>query len=190
MRPGVMQEARGETLPSCRPLPLVGAGPILKLPSDRRTRMLTRTTETALRALVFIALEGKGRLIPFSEIAQVLGGSQTYLAKVMGLLVKHGILKSQRGTQGGVSLERPLNSVRLLDIVEACQGILTADYCRDLPGAPVCAFHAAMVELHEATVKALSRWTLEDLAGRPMTYGKGSTCKMLMHLPDTKRSVA
>lgn len=147
--------------------------------------MMTRTSELALQALLVIGLEGDGEPLSPRQLADKLDCSQSYLAKVLGMLVKAGLLRSYRGAKGGVVLARPAEQVQLLHVVEACQGMLVANYCRSIEGAPdfpVCAFHRAMEDVHRATVEALSRWTLGDLLAQP-TPGRipddgGPPCKM------------
>lgn len=130
--------------------------------------MITKTTLTAVRTLVYLGKIDSDAPIAPRKIAAELEESPTYLAKVTGILVKAGILRSHRGVAGGVTFARPPSEVLLLEIVEACEGLLVAGYCQDHPDPQqVCGFHHAMMELHEATVEALSRWTLADLVARP-----------------------
>lgn len=146
--------------------------------------MITRTSELALRALVVLALEGGDEPVSPRRLAERLDCSPSYLAKVLGMLVKAGLLRSFRGAKGGVLPARPAESVTLRDVVEACQGLLVANYCReiDLSDVPVCAFHRAMDDVHRATVEALARWTLADLLEQPTPGrkppGDGPPCKM------------
>jgi Rrf2 family protein len=145
--------------------------------------MLTRTTETAIRALLVLGLEGAAGPTPPRRLAERLDCSPSYLAKILGMLVKARLLRSFRGARGGVRLARPAEEITLLAVVEACQGMLTADYCRpvDLPGYPVCAFHQAMADVHRATVAALTRCTLADLLARPAPgrpAASGPPCKL------------
>lgn len=130
--------------------------------------MLSRTSLSALRALIHLVAEGGGVPVPPKRIAVLLGESPTYLAKVAALLVRAGILQARRGASGGVTLRRPAEKIRLLDIVEACQGTLVGGFCQEVDDlSNACAFHRAGVELHEAIVGVLSRWSLEDLAASP-----------------------
>jgi len=144
--------------------------------------MLTRTSELAIQALLVLGLEGSGEPTPPRYLAERLDCSPSYLAKILGMLVKARLLRSYRGAKGGVALARPAAEITLLRVVEACQGMLTASYCRpvDVPGYPVCAFHEAMADVHQATVAALDRWTLADLLARPSSpaTGDGVPCKM------------
>lgn len=143
--------------------------------------MLTQTSETAIRALVLIALSSEDKLLTPKTIAERLDTSPTYMAKISGLLVKANILKSQRGATGGVTLARDASQITLLAIVEACQGLLVGNYCDDISAhpEPVCAFHTAMREAHEALLEVLTRWTLGDLVRRPgPSEEKATNCKM------------
>lgn len=102
------------------------------------------------------------------RLAQSLGESPTYLAKVCRLMVKAGILRAERGVRGGVFLDRAPEEISLLSVVEACQGTMVGSFCRgafDLKDA--CAYHRATVELHNAIVRVLSRWTLAHLLKKP-----------------------
>ena len=105
------------------------------------------------------------------SMATALGLSASYLAKVTGMLVKAGVLMAHRGVKGGVTLAKNPEQILLLDIIQALQGLIVGNYC-DMTShheEPVCAFHSAMVEVHEATLAALSKWTLADLAAQPVS---------------------
>lgn len=145
--------------------------------------MITQTTEMAIQALILLAQEGSDAPRTPKDLAQRLGCSPTYLAKTAGQLVRAGVLTSHRGSQGGVALARTAETITLLEIIEACQGLMLGDYCRAIGDAagPVCAFHQAMWETHRAMVKNLSSWTLADLAGRPGPTGRlkgNQQCRM------------
>lgn len=146
--------------------------------------MLTRTSELAVRSLLYLILESEGNPVSPRRISEAVGCSPTYLAKTFTQLVKAGILESVRGAGGGVVLARKPAEISLLDIVQACQGLLIGNYCRDIGDerVDVCVFHTAMRELHEQTVSILSHWTLQDLLRRPARPpdrgSKQPVCKM------------
>lgn len=131
--------------------------------------MLTQTSESAIRALIYLVLYAGREPIPPREIAERINASPSYMAKITRMLVKANILRSHRGALGGVSLSRAPEDITLLDVVEACQGLVVGNYCQSIVdhADPVCAFHQSMVEVHEATVGVLTRWTVADLAARP-----------------------
>lgn len=130
--------------------------------------MLTKTSLLAIRALLWLAQHGRDVSLSPRPIAEALAASPTYLAKVLRLLVKAGILRAEKGVKGGVRLNRSPDRIPLLAVVEACQGALLGDYCE--PGcdvSDVCGFHQAAEELHQAVTGVLSRWTLAQLVERP-----------------------
>lgn len=152
-------------------------------------RMLTQTSEIAIRALVYLGQSGTDRPVPPRRIAHAIACSPTYLAKTLRLLGRAGIVRSRKGAHGGVWLGRPPTEISLLNVVEACQGLMVADYCqgigqRHLTG--VCAFHQAMQDVFDATTAALSRWTLADLLRRPAPAGgpvSMRACKLTLASP-------
>ena len=130
--------------------------------------VLTKTSISAIRALVYLGLHDTGEPVSPRHVAGRLGESQTYLAKVMRHLVKAGILRAHRGGGGGVTLNRPPEQITLLAVVEACQGAIQGNFCEDAEDlAKTCAFHQAAGELHRAVVDVLSRWTLAQLLIKP-----------------------
>jgi Rrf2 family protein len=130
--------------------------------------MLTRTTELAIKTVIYVGIKGSGQPLSPKKIAEALDCSPSYLAKTTNLLVKAGVLRSLRGIKGGVVLAKDPEDTNLLEIVEACQGLLIGDYCQEMarPGE-VCTFHQTMKELHEATLKILSSCTLKNLMASP-----------------------
>jgi Rrf2 family protein len=147
--------------------------------------MLTKTSLLAIRALLWLAQHGRDTSVPPRRVAEALGASPTYLAKVSRLLVRAGVLRAEKGVKGGVRLARLPDQITLLAIVEACQGALLADYCEagcDVSRA--CAFHQAAEELHRAVTGILSRWTLAQLVERPRPApGLGPSLKCVLAGP-------
>lgn len=131
--------------------------------------MLTKTTMSAIRTLTYLGLHA-GDKVPLSPryLAEELGESPTYLAKVVRHLVKVGILRASRGAAGGVVLAKAPEQISLLAIVEACQGAILANFCEDASRlSQTCAFHRAAAELHGAIMEVLGRWTLADFVRKP-----------------------
>ncbi len=130
--------------------------------------MLNKTSETALRGLLHVARSGRDAPVSPAAIAERVGASPSYMAKISTLLVKADILKTFRGMYGGVTLSRSPGEITLLEIVEACQGRILADYCQFHPDLKqVCAYHEAMNQLHSAVIETLGAWSLGDILARP-----------------------
>lgn len=147
--------------------------------------MLTKTTLSGIRALLVLGQSPEGTVLSPAVIAQRLGESPSYMAKVTSRLARAGIVRSQRGAGGGVRLGKPPAAITLLAIVEACQGSLVPDYCEDTAWhRKTCGFHRAAAELHETLVGVLSRWTLARLLEMPQGLGDfGAACRCRMAFP-------
>ena len=86
-----------------------------------------------VRALVYLAINGKDAPIRASEIAASSAVPQPYLAQVLHTLNKNGIIQSQRGPQGGHSLAKSPSEIRLSRVM-ACLGGTETPVRRALAG--------------------------------------------------------
>ena len=130
--------------------------------------MITKTSLLATRALLCLAKDRAGLATSPRSIGLQLGESAAYMAKVLRLLVRAGILRAEHGSRGGVLLAKRPGEITLLAIIEACQGTIVGSHCQDVDDSrTTCAFHKAAVELREAILGVLSRWNLEQLASSP-----------------------
>jgi Rrf2 family protein len=135
--------------------------------------MLGKTSLSALRALLHLAKQEPGACLSPRRLADTLGESPTYLAKVLRHLVRSGILRAEMGVKGGVKLALPPERITLLEVVEACHGPVVGDYCNSpRPESSVCNFHRAALELHRAITGVLGRWSLADLLENPHAHGE------------------
>jgi Rrf2 family protein len=145
--------------------------------------VIGKTSTSAIRTLLLLAQQDPKICWSPRRLAEMLGESPTYLAKVVRHLVRQRILEAEKGVKGGVRLIQRPGEVTLLSVVEACQGPILGDYCRSSRPTPeVCNFHRAALELHEAIRSVLARWTLADLLERPHVSGEaldGVPCLML-----------
>jgi len=129
--------------------------------------MITKTCEAGMQALIYLVLKKPDGPMSPRVMAEDLDLSPSYLAKITGQLVRANVLVAHRGVKGGVTLARDPEEILMLDIVQALQGVIVGDYCRtSLTKKEVCGFHHAVLEIHEATLDILTRWTLADLAKR------------------------
>lgn len=143
--------------------------------------MLGKTSQSAIRALLLLAQQEPGACWSPRRLAEALGESPTYLAKVTRHMVKQGLLEAEKGVKGGVRLALSPEDITLLAIVEACQGAIVGDFCKgDRASIGQCSFHRAAVELHDAITGVLARWTLAELLSKPAQPGvsRGVYCLM------------
>jgi len=79
--------------------------------------MLSLTSQYALRALIHLALHTDDRPVPGRRLAEEAGIPAKYLSKVLGDLVRAGVLDSSPGKTGGYRLRRPAQETMLYDVL-------------------------------------------------------------------------
>ena len=89
---------------------------------------ISEAASIALHAAVVMA-KSPEQLQSARGMAAALNVSQAHLAKVMQRLAKAGIVKSLRGPAGGFALDKPPESLSLMDIYEAVEGAFEAKDC-------------------------------------------------------------
>jgi Rrf2 family protein len=130
---------------------------------------LTRSADYAVRAMLDIAdqtdrEEGRART---HMVAQRQDIPPALLAKLVPLLVRAGLLDSQRGARGGLSLARPASNISMLEIVEAIEGPIAVNRCTATPlqcdRVDQCAVHPVWQQAQDYLVDLLRATSLEDL---------------------------
>jgi Rrf2 family protein len=130
---------------------------------------LTRGADYAVRAMLDVAAQSnpeKGRARTH-EIAQRQDIPPALLAKLIPLLVRAGLLDSQRGASGGLFLSRPASEISLLQIVEAIEGPIALNRCTSTPAQcnhiDQCSVHSVWQKAQDYLVKLLESTSLRDL---------------------------
>jgi Rrf2 family transcriptional regulator, iron-sulfur cluster assembly transcription factor len=95
-----------------------------------------KSCQYAIQATVLLALQPADKLLLITEIASHLDIPSPYLAKVLQILSKRGLLTSVKGPGGGFKLGMPAESIIIRDIVESTDGLAAFDKC--LLGFPKC----------------------------------------------------
>jgi Rrf2 family protein len=131
--------------------------------------MFSRTVEYALRAVVQLASISPASSTT-SDLAQVTQVPPAYLAKVLQSLVKTGIVVSQRGIGGGVSLARKPEALTILDIVDAVDPIQRIKSCPlelATHGSKLCPLHRRMDAALAEVERAFRSTALAEVLGDP-----------------------
>src|SRR4030067_952116 len=87
---------------------------------------LSRNAHYAIRTVIDLSLRDRGRS---AEVARRQGIPQAYMAKIVHGLSKAGIVRTYRGTHGGVQLAKSPRTVTLRDVIEAAEGPLALNLC-------------------------------------------------------------
>ena len=128
---------------------------------------LTRGGEYAIRGMLYLARQPRGKKVMTSTIARASDIPDSFLAKVLQILARAGIVESYRGTGGGFSLLKPVEEITLRQIVEAVEGDIALNECLVHKNAckrvGTCPVHKIWKEAQEQLLRVLDRANLADL---------------------------
>jgi Rrf2 family protein len=124
-----------------------------------------------LRALIELAHHyGQPRPTQSGDIAARQNIPESYLEQLLATLRRAGFIRSVRGPQGGHSLLRDPQDVRVSEIIVALEGSILPISCLE-EGSPCttsggCAQRDMWAQVREAILQVLDDTTLADLAAR------------------------
>ncbi|MEK6676556.1 MAG: Rrf2 family transcriptional regulator [Planctomycetota bacterium] len=87
--------------------------------------MLTRTSEYALQAMIYLVKHEDRWPLQTSQIAKDTGIPQKYLGFVLGDLVRAGVLDARRGRGGGFRMTKSPKATLLMDILAPFESTLS-----------------------------------------------------------------
>ena len=130
------------------------------------------TEEYGLRCMLQMARRGEKGTTTILELSQKENLTPAYVAKIMGILRKTGLVQSLRGQSGGYRLSRPPADINVNEVLEALGGKLFTreDYCATPSGEHEscihtldCALRSLWTGLSFAVSGYLSKCRLSDL---------------------------
>jgi Rrf2 family protein len=131
--------------------------------------LITRETDYAVRTVLYLARD-RDRTANVTEVAHAMHIPKSFLAKVLQRLVRHHILTSMRGINGGFRLAKKPSEISLLAVMEAIQGPAGINVCavdsRRCSLSATCSVHPVWVELRQEFEKRLKRQTIDKLIGK------------------------
>ncbi|MER5428409.1 Rrf2 family transcriptional regulator [Streptomyces sp. NPDC002588] len=144
---------------------------------------MAKGVEWALHTLLNLDMIGGGP-VGSGQLADAHGLSSSYLNKQLQQLARAELVVSVPGPRGGFRLARPLETITLLDVVEAIEGSTGLFHCTEIrcsgkigelspPPTGACAVNAAMRRAEQAWHQALAAQSLADIRAEldrsPMT---------------------
>lgn len=129
--------------------------------------IITRATEYAIRAVLFMASQPRGEIVLKKDICREQDITPAFLTKILQPLIKLGIVGSHRGVGGGFFLMKDPAEVTLLDVIRAEEGPLHLNLCladethceREL----YCPVNKVWHEARTQLVEVLSRYSFAQL---------------------------
>jgi Rrf2 family protein len=131
---------------------------------------ISAKVDYAVRAAVELAVAGDGP-IKGERLAQAQDIPLKFLENILGELKHAGLVRSQRGTEGGYWLGQPADEIRIADIIRAVEGPL-ASVRGESPGS--VEFHGSAEPLGKlwVAVRANLREVLESVTVADIASGK------------------
>ena len=131
--------------------------------------MFSQTVEYALRAVAYLAGQAPaGRTT--DQIAAATRVPKPYLSKVLQKLVERGLVHSQRGVGGGMSLVKSPADLTILEVVNAVEPI---ERIRECPlglrshGVKLCPLHKRLDDAMATVEAAFRDTTLAEVLNEP-----------------------
>ena len=140
---------------------------------------LSAQEEYGLRCLVRLAHQPDA-FATIHDIAKSEGLTPAYVAKLLGVLRREGLVTASRGHNGGYTLARPAEAIDLSQVITALGGRLySATFCGEHAGAEKrcthdgnCSIRPVLVGLDRLVHDALARVTLKSLVrSEPAMHG-------------------
>jgi len=129
--------------------------------------VLTRTAEHALRALLYLAQQPEGQVVPAGRIAEATGAPSNYLAKTLQGLANAGLVRGTRGREGGYALELSASAITVGAVVAAFDTPAEAERCllgdRPCASDTPCRAHVRWQGARGAALQAMSNLRIQDL---------------------------
>jgi Rrf2 family protein len=125
--------------------------------------LLTKRNEYALQAMILLARQKKGKLLPASALAKALRTTPAFMSKIAQQLIKAGLLGSQKGKGGGLYLSQPAKNIWIRQIFAAVDGELAVSACVKEGRCKhhVCPVYPALSRLQKDLDKELNSAKLE-----------------------------
>ena len=127
--------------------------------------MFSQTVEYALRAVVLLA-HRHPQPQTTAQISEITKVPQPYLSKVMQSLRRAGVVNSQRGVGGGISLVKTPQKLTILEVVNSVDPIQRINSCPlgiKSHGNHLCPLHKQLDDSLAEVEKVFSNITLQDM---------------------------
>ena len=133
--------------------------------------MLSRRTDYGVRAMMDIAAQQPTERTIVSDIARRQDIPPSFLAKIVPLLARAGLLRTSLGAAGGITLAASPEDISLLQIIEAIDGPFALNLCSlkpsDCKQYATCAACQVWGKAQAQLNHTLAQTRLSDLAVAP-----------------------
>lgn len=130
-------------------------------------RLISQGAQYAISAIIAISKHKEDGAVSASYLSKSLDCPTAYLSQVLAKLKEPGILKSQRGLNGGVYLAKPASDITMMDVIAAIDGTEFFDKCfmgiQGCGNVEPCPFHTFWSAERKKIAKWLEETTFEQV---------------------------
>lgn len=134
--------------------------------------MLSRRADYGVRAMMDIATHATRERVVVAEIAKRQDIPPSFLAKIIPLLARAGLVRTSLGAAGGITLALLPEQISLLQIIEAIDGPFALNLCSIDPTQckhyTTCTACAVWGKAQAQLNRTLSQTRLSDLMTTPL----------------------
>ncbi len=133
--------------------------------------MLGKTTEYAIRALVYIFIQNQeGKRPGFKEIAKKIDSPEQFTAKVLQILARAELISSMKGRGGGFFFDQPVTPLTLHEVIRVMEGEKFFLKCgfglSRCDGENPCPMHNDYSPVREGFLQLVKEVTIKSLANK------------------------
>jgi Rrf2 family protein len=133
--------------------------------------MLSKTAEYAIRALVYIQLQNwEGKRPGYRTIAREIDSPEHFTAKILQLLIRHKIIYSLKGRNGGFAFDEQAPPLQLFRVIVATDGEKTFTSCgfgfKNCDSQNKCPLHDEFAKVRGNFEEMVKSETIQALAQR------------------------
>ena len=134
--------------------------------------MLSKKTQYAFKALMYLAQKNSDEPVLIAEISQRRNIPLKFLENILLELKKNGILESKKGKGGGYYLAKRAEKIFLADVMRLIDGPIALLPCVSLHfykqcgecDEGYCGLRRIMIEVRDATLAILENKTVADIS--------------------------
>lgn len=154
--------------------------------------MLSQKTRYALKALLELAALPAGATLSSAAISARRTIPVKFLEAILVELKRDGLVRGQRGRNGGYQLARSAEDISFGTVVRSMEGPLAllpcvshTQYrrCADCPDERACELKKLFRVVRDSTAAILDDWTLAD------AHGKAAPLEIFLNAPAAKKPV-
>jgi Rrf2 family protein len=133
--------------------------------------MLSKATEYAIRAMVYIAVKNRENQRPgYREIAREIEAPAHFTAKILQIMVRQSLLHSAKGRGGGFYCQANDRPVTIIEVIQHVEGLrlftscgIGLSQCSDTNPCPI---HQEYAVIRNQYQKLAASTTIQSLADK------------------------